>query len=245
MSRIDVAIIGGTGIGSRLAKLGGHALHVPTPFGLMRCRLVTHSGLNLALVQRHNTGHRTPPHHVNYPAMALGLRQLGAKACLGTAAVGSLRPEWSTGTMVACTDFVDITCRNLTLFESSVRHVDFSQPFDPVALDSLFKGASHCNVVLRTPATYIGANGPRYESPAEIQWMRGFGDIVGMTATSEAIAMREAGVPYANLSIVTNLAAGLETDVVLDHGDVVHAMEASGELAIKILLAAVEVLGHE
>ncbi len=223
--------------------MGTHTLHVPTPFGMLRAGYLEVEGVGVALIQRHGPGHKLPPHSVNYRAIAWGLRQLGAKACFATAAVGCLRPDWPPGTFVACTDFIDLTYRNLTLYERGVQHVDFSDPFPDPALKALFRGATSENTVLMSPATYVGANGPRYETPAEIEVVRRLGgDVVGMTATSEAIALREAGVAYANLSIVTNLAAGMESEKTLDHEEVVDVMESRGDLAVRILLSAVRSL---
>ncbi len=227
---IDVALIGGTGIGERLAALGGTPVHVPTPDGLVRGRAFEHRGVRLLALSRHSAGHKVPPHRVGYAAMARATRLLGAKACLATAAVGSLRREWGPGTLVAPQDFLDLTYRNVTLHERTVVHTDFSDPFPA-------RGALLQNGVV-DGGVYMGLNGPRYETPAEIETFRGLGaDLVGMTATTEAIAFREMGVPYGLLAIVTNLAAGL-SDAPLDHEEVVVEMRRSGERAVEILLEA-------
>ena len=230
---IDVALIGGTGIGERLAALGGAAVHVPTSDGLVRGRVFEHRGARLLALSRHSAGHKVPPHRVGYAAMARATLILGAKACLATAAVGSLRREWGPGTLVAARDFLDLTYRNLTMHDRQVRHVDFSEPF-PARAFLLQEGVIDDGV-------YMGLNGPRYETPQEIETFRRLGaDLVGMTATTEAIAFREIGVPYGLLAIVTNLAAGL-SDAPLDHEEVVVEMRRSGERAVEILLdAAVE-----
>ncbi|MER3496125.1 MAG: 5'-methylthioadenosine phosphorylase, partial [Armatimonadota bacterium] len=60
--------------------------------------------------------------------------------------------------------------------------------------------------------TYLNLNGPRYETPAEVRLFGQWGaDVVGMTAGSEAILMKEAGVPYACVAVVTNLGTGLSS----------------------------------
>lgn len=228
--RIDVALIGGTGIGERLAALGGVPLHVPTPDGVVRGRLLDHRGLSLLLLSRHSAGHKVPPHRVEYVAMARAAKALGVRACLATAAVGSLRREWGPGSLMAARDFLDLTYRNVTLYDREVVHRDFSDPF-PARGALLQEGVIDGGV-------YMGLNGPRYETPAEIETFRGLGaDLVGMTASTEAIAFREAEVPYGLLAIVTNLAAGL-SDAPLDHEEVVVEMKRSGERAVSILLEA-------
>ena len=229
MLRADVGLIGGTGVGPRLAALGGTRFVVPTPFGISRGRLVEHEGLTIAVLSRHAAGHKLPPHAVNYRAMAWAMRQLGAKGCLATAAVGSLHVELPVGSMVACTDLVDVSARNLTLYANKVQHVDMGACFP------LSSALAHDGV--RPSGVYVNVNGPRYETPAEILGMSRIGDVVGMTAGSEAIAFREAGVPYGCLAIVSNLAAGLGGEV-LEHSHVTDALESLGPRVVEILLAA-------
>lgn len=235
--KIDVGIIGGTGIGDRLSDLGGSPLHVPTAAGMLRGTILDHEGVRILLLQRHSNGHKVPPHRVNYRAMALGLRQLGAKACFSSAAVGSLRAHWPAGTLVNCSDFLDFSYRNLTLFDRNVQHTDFGSPFDPICRFALAQAATTESLEIQPAGIYINNNGPRYETPYEIHVLKGLGDLVGMTAASEATLMREAGVPYGCLAVVTNLAAGI-SESALSHEEVVAEMERSGPRVVRILLEA-------
>lgn len=237
---LDAAIIGGTGVGERLGTLGGSALHVPTAHGILRGRVIEHEGRTVMLLKRHSAGHKVPPHLVNYRAMALGLKALGVKACFATAAVGSLRPEWGPGTLVAPHDFLDLTARNVTLFDRQVVHTDFSDPLP--ARRTILAAASDVGLPVLDKGVYVCGNGPRYESPHEIDLYGKVGDVVGMTASTEAIVMREAGVDYGCLAVVTNLACGI-ADQPLSHQEVVEEMERSGEKAVRILLRAVARLG--
>lgn len=238
--KIDAGIIGGTGIGERLLALPGESLHVPTEAGMLRGRLVDIAGKKVFALGRHSAGHKVPPHKVNYHAMALGLKELGVPVCFSTAAVGSLRREWTAGTLVACSDFLDLTGRFPTLFDRQVVHTDFSVPFP--ARTFLMKAAMKESLAVEDGGVYVCGNGPRYETPAEIRlYMQWGGDLVGMTAASEAILMREAGIDYGCLAIVTNLAAGL-SDQPLSHEEVVEEMVRSGDRAMRILSTAVSLL---
>jgi 5'-methylthioadenosine phosphorylase len=235
--RVDAGIIGGTGIGERLLALPGKVVHVPTAAGFQRGRIIEVEGKRIFAMSRHSAGHKVPPHRVNYRAMALALRKLGAGACYSTAAVGSLRREWPSGTLVVCSDFLDFTGRFPTLFDRTVVHTDFSRPFP--GRDRLLKSAADLGVEVQDGGVYVCGNGPRYETPHEIaMYTQLGGDLVGMTAASEAIVMREAAIDYGCLAIVTNLAAGI-SDVPLDHNDVSRQMQTSGEVALNILLRAV------
>src|SRR5690348_2298451 len=160
----DVALIGGTGIGDVLAKEPGQAICVPTKFGAMRGRIVLKQDVKLLLLQRHSGGHKVPPHMVNYRTFAEGLRQLGVKWCLASAAVGSLRKDWPAGTMVACSDFTDLSARNLTLCSDSIQHTDFSQPFSIAVRRALVDAGKKVGAAVQPEGVYINSNGPRYRS---------------------------------------------------------------------------------
>jgi len=239
--KADVAIIGGTGIGERLMALGGEGFSTETAHGLMSGAMLEHDGIRIALVQRHSAGHRTPPHLVNYHALAVGLRDMGVRACLASAAVGSLRSDWGVGTMAVCRDFLDLTGRRLTLYENEVKHVDFSEPMP--GSRAIAQACQELGLAVQDDAVYLGADGPRYETPAEIRMMRLLGgDVVGMTASSEAILMREAGVDYGCLAVVTNLGTGLDPAAAPDHGAVTDVMKTRGATAVEILLRAAKIV---
>jgi len=58
---------------------------------------------------------------------------------------------------------------------------------------------------------YLWFSGPSFETPAEIRMARALGaDLVGMSTVPEAILARYYGLRVAAISVVTNLAAGIE-----------------------------------
>ena len=59
--------------------------------------------------------------------------------------------------------------------------------------------------------TYVCTEGPRFETPAEIEMFRRLGcDVVGMTVAPEAMLARELEMCYAAVSFVSNMAAGIQ-----------------------------------
>lgn len=235
-----VGLIGGTGIGSRLAAFGGKPFLVPTPFGPLRGALVEREGLTLAVIQRHAAAHRVPPHAINYRAIAVGARALGLSACLSTAAVGAVESNLSPGGLVAPHDFIDLSGRRLTLFADTVTHTSFTVPFSGAAREALIESARTAAIPLRAEAVYVGFDGPRFETPAEIEMVRRLGGtIVGMTAASEAVAMREAGVEHACLAIVSNMAASIGGQAV-EHEAVLETVHAASGPALTILFGAAQ-----
>jgi purine-nucleoside phosphorylase len=63
------------------------------------------------------------------------------------------------------------------------------------------------------------------------------GDIVGMSTALEAIAARQAGMEVLGMSLITNLAAGIQTTP-LSHDEVIEAGRAA-ESRISDLLAKI------
>jgi 5'-methylthioadenosine phosphorylase len=215
-----IALIGGTGLGDYFLMNEGQTIHVPTPFGLFRGRISVYDGREVVFVARHGKGHRLLPNHVPYQAMAYALRHIGVGLCLASAAVGSLRPDWAPGHLIIPHDFLDYSSRNLTMHGGSVNHTDFSIPFDQAGRQALLKGAKEAGIAISSGGVYVCTSGPRYETPAEIEaYRRSGGDVVGMTAATEAILLRELNIRYALLCVVTNLASGMEP-ADLQHSDV-------------------------
>lgn len=243
--QVGCGLVGGTGVAAEFEARGGQVVAVPTPFGLFRCRVIELLGMPVALVLRHSAGHRTLPHLINYRAMASGLARLGARYCLSTAAVGSLRPDWTVGDFAICADVLDLSGRNTTLFSREVRHVPMEEVMHPACAQALsaaateiLSAASAARVHL--DAVYVCGNGPRYETRAEIRAMRSLGgDVVGMTAGTEAIAITEAGVRYGCLCVISNMAAGLAPGA-LSHHDVEENVRASAPQMSAILALAAQ-----
>ena len=71
--------------------------------------------------------------------------------------------------------------------------------------------------------TYVSVCGPQFETPAEVAWLAGYGDVVGMSAAPEARAAAATGVECCLLALVANVAAAVGS-----HDDV---LAAGGRLA--------------
>ena len=85
---------------------------------------------------------------------------------------------------------------------------------------------------------YCQFRGPQYETPAEVQMAKSFGGhIVGMSTALEAIAARQAGMEILGMSLITNMAAGIQTTP-LSHQEVIEAGREA-EPVISDLLARI------
>lgn len=238
-----VALIGGTGMES-LWERGQKLLEVSTNYGsVMGKKLLLESGDDALVFLRHGIGHKIPPGKVAYRAFGSACRDMGIEYCLATGAVGSLRADWGVGELVVPNDFIDFAKR-ASVYEDEILHTDFSEPFDGTCRKVLLESCVELGCSVRDGGVYVGMPGPRYETPVEVVALRKLGgDVVGMTITSEAIAMKECGVRYACLVIVTNLAAGLGKK--LTHEEVAACMLERSSYVVSILMSAVERLYSE
>jgi purine-nucleoside phosphorylase len=154
----------------------------------------------------------------------------GASTMILTNGAGGIRETWTPGQPVLISDHINLTAASplegatfvdLTdLYSSRLR--DLARTIDP----SLDEGV------------YCQFRGPHYETPAEVQMAKTIGGhIVGMSTALEAIAARQAGMEILGFSLITNLAAGIQTTP-LSHEEVLEAGR-DAEPVISALLARV------
>lgn len=240
-----IAIIGGTGV-----ELGARAdltVHfdeiVGTRWGNALVTRATLDGQEILFLHRHadplTKNRSVPPHKINYRANIAALKKLGVTTIYASTAVGSLHEEWPAGTFVLLSDFMDFSGpRAKTFFDERAVHVDVTQPYCPHARAQLSQAAAKLGLPLCDGGTYFCAEGPRFETPAEIRTYKSWGgDVVGMTGVPEVTLAREAEISYAGVSVVTNLAAGISPQW-LSHQEVVDAMKVSLPRVVDLFLEA-------
>jgi 5'-methylthioadenosine phosphorylase len=207
-----VAIIGGSGLETLLE--GTEQIRVGTPYGLPPLISIGEvGGKSAAFLPRHGVHHSIPPHKVNYRANIYALFEIGVKRIVATNAVGAVNVDFKPGDLLVPHDLVDFTkFRQPTFYDGApVTHVDLSQPFCPEVRALLIKTIKKHKVRVRDKAVLFCTEGPRYETPAEIEMFRRLGcDVVGMTATPEAVLARELEICYATMCFVSNMAAGIQ-----------------------------------
>jgi 5'-methylthioadenosine phosphorylase len=217
-----VGIIGGSGFYSLLDEADAH--DVDTPYGAPSGPITT--GLladrSVAFVPRHGPGHRFPPHLVPYRANLWALRSLGVTQVVSLSAVGSLRADQPTGTLVIPDQVVDRTSgRAHTVYDAAdgVGHISFADPYCPRGRAAALAGETAVD-----GGTLVVVNGPRFSSRAESLEFQSHGwSIIGMTAMPEAGLARELGLCYTTLALVTDLDAGVEAGEGVTHAEVLEA----------------------
>lgn len=212
---MKLAIIGGSGLGPFAGLERPKSHRVMTAWGEPSDD-ITFGFLNdieVLFLPRHGAGHRLPPHRINYRANISALADLGANAIIGTAAVGGIEAAAETGMIAVAHQLIDYTYgRDHTYFDGSQpapQHIDFTEPYSAGLRDKLISAATTANIAVLDSGVYGATQGPRLETPAEIDRLARDGcTIVGMTGMPEAALARECGIDYANLSLVVNRAAG-------------------------------------
>ena len=151
---------------------------------------------------------------INYRANIWALKSLGVSGIIAVGSVGSIHPSLGPGDLVIPDQLIDYTWGRASSFFGSEpdieMHVDFTHPFDQSLRQRLSGVADLLGFNIKDGGVYGCTQGPRLETAAEIRRMAGDGaDVVGMTAMPEAVLARELGIPYAQLSVVANYAAGI------------------------------------
>ena len=247
--KIEKAIIGGTGFYDPHLLKSKQDLTMETKYGTVFLLTGWYKETPIAFLTRHGRDHHIPPHRINHRANIAALKELGVTRVLAATAVGSLRKELAAGSLVVIDQFIDFTkVQNHTFYDGEdgrVVHTDFTEPYCPQLRNSLASLMEKREITFISKGTYITTDGPRYETPAEI---RAFallgGDVVGMTNAPEAVLAREAGLCYANLSLVTNYAAGI-SPYPLTHQEVVEMMGEKVDLIRAIFLETLLTLPGE
>lgn len=214
------AIIGGTGI----YNLGSQVYNqqISTPYGEVQVTVKTleDNQKEIVFLPRHGTDHNTPPHRVNYRANLWALHQIGVTHVFATNAVGSLNPRYKPGELVIFTDFIDFTKNRPSTFyegQDGVIHTSMADPYCSALRKIISEEAPKDGVTLAGEAIYVGTEGPRFETAAEIRMYRQLGaDVVGMTGVPEVVLAKELGLCYAGVGIITNWATGIAHDHRLD-----------------------------
>lgn len=187
------------------------------------------------LMPRHGPGHTVPPHAINYRANVEALRLLGVRRVIATGAVGSMNPKFRPGQLGIPDQFLDFTKgRKGTFFDLEVRHTDMTQPYSASLNSSLVRSARRLGLKMLTKLVYVGAEGPRFETAAEIRMFRKLGgDAVGMTGVPEVVLANEVGIKYASVLVATNWAAGMQRRV--SHDEVLEVVSMTAPWVKELL----------
>jgi purine-nucleoside phosphorylase len=183
---------------------------------------------------------------VTFPTRVLGL--LGVTTLIVTNAAGGIDPAYAPGTLVAISDHINLTGTNAALGpneprfgmtnRSGLRFFDMTTAYSPALRTLAIETAAEQGFTL-PEGVYIAVLGPSYETPAEIRAFRTLGaSLVGMSTVHEVIVARHMGLEILGISLVTNPAAGVTSEVI-NHEEVMDIGRAAESRFTALLTALI------
>ncbi len=212
--------------------IGGHA-------ALLRCGHIGDTPVAVLAGRQHayETGRAD--------AMKGAIRSLaawGVQVLVQTNAAGSLDPAMRPGELMLIGDHLNLAQRSPLEGESGDgRFCDMSAAYDP-ALRAQAQAAARAAGTPLHEGVYAWVLGPQFETPAEIRMLRGMGArAVGMSTVPETILARHAGLRVLALSLLTNMAAGMQEQA-LSHAHTLATAHGASAHAVALLAAVVQAL---
>jgi len=144
------------------------------------------------------------------PAIEM-LKGAGIETLVLTNAAGSLSPKMRPGSIMLISDHINYSGTNPLIGQHGDENfVPMTVAYD-AALRAQLHAAAQAEGVPLHDGVYAGLLGPTFETPAEIRMFQIIGgSAVGMSTAPETILARRFGLKVAGLSVITNLAAGIE-----------------------------------
>ena len=141
------------------------------------------------------------------------LKDIGCKLLVVTNAAGSLDEDMPAGSLMIITDHINWSGFNPLIGVNSdnygPRFHDMSDSYNKEYRDQLISVAKEIDQKIYQ-GIYCMYSGPNFETPAEINALRVLGgNAVGMSTVPEVIVANHCNLPVIAISVITNLAAGM------------------------------------
>src|SRR5262245_31873303 len=138
---------------------------------------------------------------------------LGVKTIILTNAAGGINTSFSQGALMVIDDHINLLGGNPLAGPNDdrfgARFPDMTTVYS-ARLRHLADDAGAALGMTLPHGVYVGLQGPSYETPAEIRYLRTIGaDAVGMSTVPEAIVARHMGLEVLGISCISNMAAGV------------------------------------
>ncbi len=242
--KVDIGIIGGSGLYDMEELEDRAEVRVTTPFGEPSGPYMTGTlgGRKVAFLARHGAGHRIMPSELNFRANIYGFKLLGAERIFSASAVGSLREDVAPLDLVIPDQFFDRTRTRVSTFfgRGIVAHVAFAHPVCPDLARAAYDSASDAGAKVHFGGTYVCMEGPQFSTLAESKLYRSWGmDVIGMTNLQEAKLAREAEICYTTLALVTDYDCWHPEHDQVSVEMIVNNLARNAEMARKVIAGAI------
>ena len=240
--KIDIGIIGGTGIYDPELIENSKEVKMSTPYGRPSSTMIigNFEGKKIAFLPRHGRNHNIPPHEINYRANIWSFKKLGVQRIIAPSAVGSLKEELKPGHIVIPDQFIDWTInRKNTFYDGDqVCHISVADPFCKQMLDYSFKFGKELDLPIHKGGTCVVIEGPRFSTKAESKLFRSWGaDIINMTIVPECVLARECEICYVSIATITDYDVWKERSVSVD--EIVKIINENIEKIKKLIKAII------
>ncbi|HAW50526.1 TPA: hypothetical protein DCX16_06230 [bacterium] len=160
-------------------------------------------------VFRHGKNKTIPPHMINHKTNISYLKNLNVEYIISINSVGSLKEKITPDDFLIPDDYISLWDIP-TFYDKKIVHVIPS--LDGNVRKIILEKAKSSGIEPIDGGVYVQTRGPRFETKAEIRFLKTIGDVVGMTMASEATIANELDIPYASLCLVDNWANGIKEE---------------------------------
>lgn len=237
----DVAVVLGSGLGT---FADGLEEKIEIPYGeipgFVVSTVIGHAGkliigflgekMVLAMQGRFHLYEGHDAHKVSFPVRVF--KTMGINNLILTNAAGGVSRALNPGDLMIISDHISFYApsplKGINLDELGPRFPDMSEVYSKKLITLAEKAANDLGIGVKK-GIYCYAQGPMYETPAEIRLMNNLGiDAVGMSTVTEAIAAKHAGMNILGISCVTNMASGILPQP-LNHKEVTETANKVGK----------------
>lgn len=143
---------------------------------------------------------------------------LGVKTVILTNAAGAVNKSYKPGDIMIINDHIKLMgaspVRGKNLEEFGPRFFEMTSVYDKDLIEIAKEAAKGLDLTLQEGVYYF-APGPQFETPAEINAIRILGgDAVGMSTVTEIITAAHCGIKVLGLSLMSNMAAGVTSEII-------------------------------
>ncbi len=229
-----LGLIAGSAYGDLLSEKDAKIEKVSSDFGEVSVWVSS----SLVLLPRHGLENNIPPHRINHKANMVAFKKLGISKIIGINSTGSLRKSLPPKSLVVPHDYINPWGIE-TFFNNEIRHI--TPGLNQGLRTLILRTARKTGIDVLQGGIYIQTTGPRLETRAEIEMLKPFGDMVGMTMGNEATLAQELDLAYASLCSVDNFCHGI-TEAPLREEEIISAARQNVETVKKLIHAILEEL---
>lgn len=163
--------------------------------------------------------------------------EAGVRKIIADGGVGSLNHLLDPRDVMIPNDFIDLTLKQ-DIYVRGDHLLIMRQPICPDLASHLYAGASEVFSRVFARGTYLVTDGPRFESVAEIDYMKRLGgDVIGQSLAPEVFLARDIGACYAGVYIVVNYGEGVVKE--WEHAEMKSIFFDESESIARIVLDAI------